>query len=156
MQTAPPLDWPNNATDVQIARAKADHKHQCILTDQLSAAKQSLMTLVLSESPDEFASSFRKLPVVEQTMFTFITMIEAQCYEVPPDQIAMQLAQMHEPWVATDPPRVFTQRLLACRNAMSITYQAAFGDVVLIQILVDALRHHPTLQQHVLEESSST
>ena len=101
LQTAPPLDWPNNATDVQIARAKGDHKHQCALTDQLSSAKQSLMTLVLSESPDEFASSFRKLPVVEQTMFTFITMIEAQYYEVPPDQIAMQLAQMHEPGQTT-------------------------------------------------------
>ena len=152
LQTATPLDWPNNATEVQIARAKGDHKHQCVLTDQLSAAKQSLMTLVLSESPDEFASAFRKLPVVQQTMFTFLTMVEAQYYEVPPDQIAMQLSQMHEPWVATDPPRVFTQRLLACKSAMSITYQASFGDVVLIQILVDALRHHPTLQQHVLEE----
>jgi hypothetical protein len=113
IQTAVELDWPAGANDLQIARAKADHKHQSVLTDALPAAKKHLLDLALMESPDEFAASFRKLPVANQTMLTLLTMVEAQYYEVPPDEIERQLAQMHEPWVATEPPRVFTARLLS-------------------------------------------
>ena len=49
IQTAAELDWPAGANDVQIARAKADHKHQSILTDALPAAKKHLLDLALAE-----------------------------------------------------------------------------------------------------------
>ena len=82
--------------------------------------------------------------------------IKARYYSMPPDQVVLMQARMHEPWIATQDPREFTLRLKSFRDAMPPVYQVAHGDVVLVQILIDALRNHPTLQTHVREELHRT
>jgi hypothetical protein len=146
------LGWGIAATDLEKSRNKADVKHQTTLTDRLPEVKKQILDLALLESPPDFVSVFRQLPIADQTILRLMTDIETQYYEVPHDQILIMQEQMNEAWVATMDPRVFTHRLLSLRNAMSPTYQAVYGPVVLNQLLIDALRHHPTLQQHVLEE----
>ena len=113
--------WPIGGDARVEAVAKADHKHQTIMTDALPLAKKTIMDLALSECPDPFVTSFRQLPIADQTMLRLITEIELQFFDVPPDQKDIILAQMHEPWSSNTPPRVFVQRLLSMRDALSLS-----------------------------------
>ena len=101
------LGQANGATDLEIAINKADVKHQTALCDKLPEVKTSLMALALSQCPTTFVTSFKYLPLVQQTMSRLIDDIVARYYQVPPDQILLMQARMHDPWIATDDPREF-------------------------------------------------
>ena len=150
------LGWAVGATDLEIAINKADVKHQTAICDKLPEVKKELLALALSQCPSTFVTTYQNLPLAQQTMSRLIDDIIARYYSVPPDQIVLMQARMHEPWIATQDPREFALRLKSFRDAMSPIYQAAHGDVVLIQILIDALRNHPSLQQHIREELHRT
>ena len=89
--------WPVGGDARVEAVAKADHKHQTILTDKLPDAKKAIMDLALSECPDPFVTAFRQLPIVDQTIFRLISEITRQFLDFPPDQKDMILAELKEP-----------------------------------------------------------
>ena len=150
------LNWTPLATPLEIARNKSDVKHQTLLCDKLPEVKQSLIALALSECPTTFVTTFQSLPVADQTMSRLMSDLRARYYAMPPDQVVLMQARMNEPWIATQDPREFTSHLKSFRDAMPPVYQAVHGDVVLVQILIDALRNHPTLQAHIREELHRT
>ena len=122
LEQANDLNWPAAATELQIAVAKSDFKQQTTLVEQVPKAKLDIMDLALSECPEEFASSFRKLPILDQTMLRLLTDIRAQYFELPQDQVIIMHEQMHEPWNASIYARVFTQRLSSLKNSMDPVY----------------------------------
>jgi hypothetical protein len=150
------LNWTPLATPLEIARNKSDVKHQTLLCDKLPEVKQALIALALSECPTSFVTTFQGLPVADQTMYRLMLDLRARYYSMPPDQVVAMQARMNEPWIATQDPREFTLHLKSFRDAMPPVYQAVHGDVVLVQILIDALRNHPTLQAHIREELHRT
>ena len=132
--------WPVGGDARVEAVAKADHKHQSVMTEKLPDAKKAIMDLALAECPDPFVTAFRQSPIVDQTMFRLISEITRQFFDVPPDQKDMILAELREPWSSNTPPRVYVQRLLSMRDALSPVEQAAFPDVVLNRMLIVSFR----------------
>ena len=91
------LSWTLAATALEIAVNKSDVKHQTALCDKLPEVKQGLLALALSECPSTFVTTFQNLPVAEQTMSRLMADIRARYYSMPPDQVVLMQARMHEP-----------------------------------------------------------